>query len=125
MCCAAASRHAREEHYVYMHAALGDDSKVHVTRAEEGQAAAAVDADTIRKVAVDEVQLEAIAEEVQLSWRLKEIRAEQLMQKAVARSERPWLIFLSSMFTATVVLLMLVLYRLYFLENNPLALLLL
>ena len=72
--------------------------------------------DTIQDVDLSkEIQLEAIAEEVQKSWRLKEVRAEAIMQKAVARSERPWLVLLSSLFLATVVLLALVLYQL---SNN-------
>lgn len=72
-----------------------------------------VDDDTIKDVDLSkEIQLEAIAEEVQKSWRLKEVRAEAIMQKAVARSERPWLVLLSSLFLTTVVLLSLVLYQL-------------
>ena len=77
-----------------------------------------IDEDTIKDVVVDDLQLEAIAEEVQNSWRLKEIRTEAIMQKAVARSERPWLILLSSLFSSTVVLLALVLYRLWNLNNG-------
>lgn len=89
---------------------------------KEGTAKEALTDDTIKDVVVsDNVRLEAIAEEVQNSWRLKEIRAEQLMQKAVARSERPWLILLSGLFTASVVLLLLVLYRLYALDHGILG----
>ena len=116
-----------------------------------------LDEKALREVTVaNDEQLEAIAEEVQASWRLKEIRVEALLQKAVqARphsaacavknalsepllryghlricvnidsycvyhgvqaSERPWLILLSTLFTATVVLLTLVLWRLYILQ---------
>ena len=90
--------------------------------AGEGSENQSVSEDTIKDVFVDDnVRLDAIAEEVQNSWRLKEIRAEQLMQKAVARSERPWLILLSGLFTASVVLLVLVLYRLYSLDHKILG----
>lgn len=78
-----------------------------------------MDDDTIREVELNNnIQLEAIAEEVAFSWRLKEVRTEALMQKAVARSERPWLILLSSLFSSTVVLLGLVLWRLYKLNEG-------
>ncbi|KAK9807914.1 hypothetical protein WJX73_000677 [Symbiochloris irregularis] len=52
-------------------------------------------------VVVDEVivprdlPLDAIAAEVQATWRLKEEDAERLVRAAVARSERPWLILLT------------------------------
>ena len=83
------------------------------------QSEESLDDDTIKDVKLgDEIELEAIAEEVQNSWRLKEVRAEALMQKAVARSERPWLILVASLFCSTVVLLALVLWRLYDLNNT-------
>ena len=78
-----------------------------------------LDDDLIKDVKLsDGIELEAIAEEVQNSWRLKEVRAEALLQKAVARSERPWLILVASLFSSTVVLLALVLWRLYDLNLN-------
>ena len=61
----------------------------------------------------EEVHLEAIAEEVQASWRLKEIQVEKLMQKAVARSERPWLILLTTLSAVSAGLLALVIWRLH------------
>lgn len=80
-----------------------------------------MDDDTIKDVDLsNDLELEAIAEEVQNSWRLKEVRAEALMQKAVARSERPWLIIVASLFSSTVVLLALVLWRLYDLNGSNL-----
>ncbi|KAK9809249.1 hypothetical protein WJX72_012084 [[Myrmecia] bisecta] len=59
-----------------------------------------------------DLPLEAIAEEVQQSWKLKEVHVEKLMQKAVEKSERPWLILLTFLSAASALLLILVFYRL-------------
>ncbi|KAL0042532.1 hypothetical protein WJX79_002601 [Trebouxia sp. C0005] len=59
-----------------------------------------------------DLPLEAIAEEVQNSWHLKEVQVEQLMEKAVAQSERPWLILLTTLSSISAILLTLILLRL-------------
>jgi hypothetical protein len=43
---------------------------------------------------------------------LQEVHVEKLLQKEMAKSERPWLVLLSSLSAATVVLLVLVFWRL-------------
>ncbi|DBA90515.1 TPA: hypothetical protein ACH3X1_003774 [Trebouxia sp. C0004] len=59
-----------------------------------------------------DLPLEAIAEEVQNSWHLKEVQVEQLMEKAVAQSERPWLVLLTTLSSISAILLTLILLRL-------------
>ena len=59
-----------------------------------------------------DLPIEAIAEEVKESWRLKEVHVERLMQQAVARSERPWLILLSALSALSAALLAFVLLKL-------------
>ncbi|KAL3130570.1 hypothetical protein ABBQ38_008376 [Trebouxia sp. C0009 RCD-2024] len=59
-----------------------------------------------------DLPLEAIAEEVQNSWHLKELQVEELMEKAVAQSERPWLVLLTTLSCLSAVLLTLILLRL-------------
>ena len=60
-----------------------------------------------------ELPLEAIAEEVKNSWKLKEVHAEALVRKAVERSEKPWLILLTVFSASSAVLFLLVLWRLH------------
>jgi hypothetical protein len=59
-----------------------------------------------------DLPLDAIAEEVQDAWRLKEVHVESLLKKAVEKSERPWLMFLGTMTIVCVVMLALVFWRL-------------
>lgn len=59
-----------------------------------------------------DLDIEALAEEVQNSWRLKEVHVENLLQRALARRERPWLVLLSILSAASVVMLLVVFYRL-------------
>lgn len=59
-----------------------------------------------------DLPLEDIAKEMQDSWRLKENEVERLLESAVAKSERPWLILLSALATLIVALLVLLGLRL-------------
>ena len=59
-----------------------------------------------------DLPIEAIAEEVKESWRLKEVHVERLLQQAVARSERPWLILLTTLSALSAALLAFVLLKL-------------
>jgi len=52
-----------------------------------------------------DLPLEDIAKEMQDSWQLKEDQVERLLESAVAKSERPWLILLSGLATVIVALL--------------------
>ncbi len=95
-----------------------------------------------------DLPLEAIAEEVKHSWRLKvwcrppscmkqarscfllhlsqshhcpdvvqEVQVEQLLERAVAKSERPWLILLSALTAGSILLLVLVFYKLHLMAH--------
>jgi len=62
-----------------------------------------------------ELPLDEIAAEVQNSWKLRDTHVETLVQKALQQrqkdNERPWLVLLALMSTASAILLTLVLYR--------------
>ena len=75
-----------------------------------------VDADDI--IVPIDLPLEAIAEEVKDAWRLKEVRAEDLMRRAVERSEKPWLIFLTGLSATSAVLLAAVMWKLHLLGGG-------
>lgn len=59
-----------------------------------------------------DLPLEDIAKEMQDSWRLKENEVERLLESAIAKSERPWLVLLSALATLIVILLVLLGLRL-------------
>ena len=59
-----------------------------------------------------DLPLDAIAEEVRGAWKLKEVRAEALVRRAVERSEKPWLILLSVLTASSAVLFLAVLWKL-------------
>lgn len=69
----------------------------------------------------EEIPLDEIAAEVQKSWKLRDTHVETLVQKALEQrqkqNDRPWLVLLSVMSTASAILFALVLYRL--LESTP------
>ena len=60
-----------------------------------------------------DLPLEAIAEEVKNSWRLKEVHAEKLVRRAVERSEKPWLILLTAFSASSALLLLAVLWKMH------------
>lgn len=60
-----------------------------------------------------DLPLEAIAEEVKNSWRLKEVHAEKLVRRAVERSEKPWLILLTVFSASSALLLLAVLWKMH------------
>jgi hypothetical protein len=70
-----------------------------------------VDADDV--IVPIDLPLEAIVEEVKDAWRLKEVRAEDLMRRAVERSEKPWLILLTGLSATSAILLAAVLWKLH------------
>lgn len=63
-----------------------------------------------------DIPIEAIAAEVQKSWKLRDRHVQVLVQKALEsrqrESERPWLVVIAVMATASAILLSIVLYRL-------------
>ena len=75
-----------------------------------------VDADDV--IVPIDLTLEAIAEEVKDAWRLKEVRAEDLMRRAVERSEKPWLILLTALSATSAVLLAAVMWKLHLLGGG-------
>ena len=70
--------------------------------------------DPVESVVVPaDLPLEAIAEEVKNSWKLKEVHAETMLQRAMAKSEKPWLIALTLLSAASALLLAAVFWKLH------------
>eukprot|EP00891_Asterochloris_glomerata_P002707 jgi/Astpho2/2707/Aster-00893 len=87
-----------------------NDQAVVEDRQQQGEVVEAI-------VVPPDLPLEAIAEEVKHSWRLKEVQVEQLLERAVAKSERPWLILLSALTAGSILLLVLVFYKLHLMAH--------
>ena len=48
---------------------------------------------------------------------VQEVQVEQLLERAVAKSERPWLIFLSALTAGSLLLLVLVFFKLHLMAH--------
>ena len=91
-------------------------SSPHRRRRRHPDDADVVDADDV--IVPIDLPLEAIAEEVKDAWRLKEVRAEDLMRRAVERSEKPWLILLTALSATSALLLAAVMWKLHLLGGG-------